>query len=142
MRERGASLDFDPGMTEPRSPPATHSAVPSIPVLQAMRAGFFCAMHAAIDLAAGLNPMADNLAITMRASRGQHVNRTLKAIKGSSLARRSNLKCLIVLVSAHIAFGHNSSLPVQPSFPSSVLWVSLLYHDRIARIFPDLRLQL
>jgi len=57
-----------------------------------MRAGFFGAMDATVNLAAGFNAMPDHLAITMRTSRRQHVNRTLEAVKGSSLSRRIDLK--------------------------------------------------
>jgi hypothetical protein len=56
------------------------------PVLQSVCAGFFGAMHTAINLATGFNAVADDLAITMRTGGRQHVNRTLEAIKRSSLS--------------------------------------------------------
>ena len=52
-----------------------------------MRAGFFGAMDATIDLPAGFNTMPDHPAITMRTGRRQHVNSTLEAVKGSSFSR-------------------------------------------------------
>jgi hypothetical protein len=57
------------------------------PVLQPVRAGFFGAMDATIDLSAGFNTMPYHPAITMRTGRRQHMNRTLEAVKGSSLSR-------------------------------------------------------
>ena len=51
-----------------------------------MRAGFFGTMYATINPAAGFNTMPDHLAITMRTGRRQHMNRTLEAVKGSSLS--------------------------------------------------------
>jgi hypothetical protein len=56
-------------------------------VFQPVRAGFFGAMDAAIDMAAGFDAMSNNPAITVWASRRQHVNRTLEAVKGSRLSR-------------------------------------------------------
>ena len=56
-------------------------------VLQPVRAGFFGAMDAAIDLSASFNTMPDHPAITMRTGRRQHVNRALEAVKCSSLSR-------------------------------------------------------
>ena len=57
------------------------------PVFQSVRAGFFGAMDATIDLSACFNTVPDDPAITMRTCRRQHVNRTLEAVKGSSLSR-------------------------------------------------------
>src|SRR5207253_1196446 len=56
------------------------------PILQSMRAGFFGTMYATINPAAGFNTMPDHLAITMRTGRRQHMNRTLEAVKSSSLS--------------------------------------------------------
>ena len=64
----------------------------SVAVFQSMRARFFGAMHTAIDLAAGFDAVAYDLAITMRPGRRQHMNRALEAVKRSSLSRRRNLK--------------------------------------------------
>jgi hypothetical protein len=55
-------------------------------VLQSMSAGLLGAMHAAINLAAGLNAVTDDFAVTMRAGWCQHVNGAFKAIKGVSFS--------------------------------------------------------
>ena len=56
-------------------------------VFQPVRAGFFGAMDATIDLSASFNTMSNHPAITMRTGRRQHMNCTLEAVKGSSLSR-------------------------------------------------------
>jgi hypothetical protein len=65
---------------------------PSTAIFQPMGPGFFGAMHAAIDLPGSFDAVTDDLAITMRTGRGQHMNCTLEAVKGSSLSRGSDLK--------------------------------------------------
>jgi hypothetical protein len=61
-------------------------------IFQSMRAGFFGAMDATINLATSFNAVADNLAITVGTGRCQHVNRAFKAVKGPSLSGRDNLE--------------------------------------------------
>ena len=51
-----------------------------------MCAGFFGAMDATVNMAAGFDAVPDDPAITMRTGRRQHMNRTLEAVKGSSLS--------------------------------------------------------
>ena len=51
-------------------------------VLQSVRAGFFGAMHATINLPPGFHAMADDFAITMRTGGRQHMNRALEAVEG------------------------------------------------------------
>jgi hypothetical protein len=74
-----------------------------------VRAGFFGAMHAAINLATSFDAVTDYLAITMGTGRRQHVNRAFEAVKGKSFTTGRNLKRLVVIVSANIAFSHNVS---------------------------------
>jgi len=57
-----------------------------------MRAGFFGAMDAAINLTASFDAMTDYLAITMRTGRCQHMNRAFEAVKGPSFSGRDNLE--------------------------------------------------
>jgi hypothetical protein len=61
-------------------------------ILQSVRAGFFGAMDAAINLAAGFDAVTDYLAITMGTGRRQHVNRAFEAVEGPSFSARNNLK--------------------------------------------------
>ena len=51
-----------------------------------MRTGFFGAMHAAINLVTSFDAVPDDLAITMRTGRRQHMNRTLEAVEGPSFS--------------------------------------------------------
>jgi hypothetical protein len=55
-----------------------------------MRAGFFDAMDATINLATSFNAVTDYLAITVGTGRCQHVNRAFEAVKGPSLSGRDN----------------------------------------------------
>jgi len=57
-----------------------------------VRAGFFGAMDATINLAAGFNAVTDYLAITVGTGRRQHVNRAFETVKGPSLSGRDNLE--------------------------------------------------
>jgi len=57
-----------------------------------MRAGFFGAMDATINLATSFNAVADYLAITVGTGRCQHVNRAFETVKGLSLSGRDNLE--------------------------------------------------
>jgi hypothetical protein len=61
-------------------------------VFQTMRAGFFGAMDAAINLATGFDAVTDYLAITMGTGWCQHVNRAFEAVKGPSFSGRDNLE--------------------------------------------------
>ena len=56
-----------------------------------MRAGFFGAMDATINLATSFNAVTNYLAITVGTGRRQHVNRAFEAVKGPSLSSRDNL---------------------------------------------------
>jgi hypothetical protein len=64
----------------------------SIAVLEAVLAGFFGAMSAAINLATSFNAVTNYLAITVGTGRCQHVNRAFEAVKGPSLSGRDNLE--------------------------------------------------
>jgi len=57
-----------------------------------MRAGFFRAMDATINLATSFNAVTDYLAITVGTGRRQHVNRAFEAVKGPSFSGRDNLE--------------------------------------------------
>jgi hypothetical protein len=61
-------------------------------IFQPVRAGFFGAMDAAINLATSFNAVTDYLAITMGTGRCQQVNRTFEAVKGPSFSGRDNLE--------------------------------------------------
>jgi hypothetical protein len=62
------------------------------PIFQSMRAGFFGAMDATINLATSFNAVTDYLAITVGTGRCQHVNRAFEAVKGPSFSGRDNLE--------------------------------------------------
>ena len=81
-----------------------------------MRAGFFGAMDAAINLTTSFDAVTDYLAITMGTGRCQHVNRAFEAVKGPSFSTGRNLKRLVVIASANIALSHNASWLIQPDF--------------------------
>ncbi len=88
---------------------ATRNGRPTIvlaTIFQSMRAGFFGAMHAAINLATSFDAVTNYFAITMGTSRRQHVNRAFEAVKGPSFSSRDNLKRLVVIVSTYIALSH------------------------------------
>jgi len=74
-----------------------------------MCAGFFGAMDAAINLVTSFDAVTDYLAIAVGTGRRQHVNRAFEAVKGLPLSGRDNLKRLVVIVPANIAFSHNVS---------------------------------
>jgi hypothetical protein len=61
-------------------------------IFQSMRAGFFGAMDATINLATSFNAVTDYLATTVGTGRCQHVNRAFEAVKGPSLSGRDNLE--------------------------------------------------
>ena len=81
----------------------------SVAIFQSMRAGFFGAMDAAINLTASFDAVTDYLAITMGTGRCQHVNRAFEAVKGPGFSTGRNLKRLVVIVPANIALSHNAS---------------------------------
>src|SRR5213080_735830 len=81
-----------------------------------MRAGFFGAMHAAINLATSFDAVTDYFAITMGTGWCQHVNRAFEAVKGPSFTTGRNLKRLVVIVSANIALSHNASWLISIGF--------------------------
>jgi len=62
------------------------------PVFQSVRAGFFGAMDATINLATGFNAVTDYLAIAVGTGRCQHVNRAFETVKGPSFSGRDNLE--------------------------------------------------
>jgi hypothetical protein len=62
------------------------------PIFQSVRARFFGAMDATVNLAARFNAVTDYLAITVGTGRCQHVNRAFEAVKGPSLSGRDNLE--------------------------------------------------
>ena len=78
-------------------------------ISQSVRAGFFGAMDAAINLANSFDAVTDYLATTMGTGWRQHVNRAFEAVKGSSFSGRDNLKRLVVIVSTNITLSHNAS---------------------------------
>ena len=61
-------------------------------VFETVRAGFFGAMDATINLATGFNAVTDYLAIAVGTGRCQHVNRTFETVKGPSFSGRDNLE--------------------------------------------------
>jgi hypothetical protein len=61
-------------------------------VFQSMRAGFFGAMDATINLATSFNAVTDYLTVTMGTGWCQHVNRAFEAVKGPSFSGRDNLE--------------------------------------------------
>ena len=62
------------------------------PIFQPVRARFFGAMDATINLATSFNAVTDYLAVTVGTGRCQHVNRTFEAVKGPSFSGRDNLE--------------------------------------------------
>jgi hypothetical protein len=65
---------------------------------------------AAENAAALLDPVADNAAVTVGASRRQGVNGALEGIEGVFVAVRiGNGECLVVIVSANFARCHGCS---------------------------------
>jgi hypothetical protein len=61
-------------------------------VFQSVRAGFFGAMDATINLGTGFNAVTDYLTITVGTGRCQHVNRAFETVKGPSFSGRDNLE--------------------------------------------------
>ena len=70
------------------------------------RPAFLCAMGAAIHNAARFDPVPDDAALAMRAFRREHVNRAFEAVEGVFLPVPPNCEGFVVIVPAHIAFGH------------------------------------
>src|SRR4029077_1262943 len=87
----------------------TRNRVRSIAILETALAGFFGAMRAAKNFAAGFHAVPDHFALTMWTSRRQHMNGALETVEGMSFSSRRNLKRLVIVVSANIALSHNAS---------------------------------
>ena len=70
----------------------TRNRVRSIAILETALAGFFGAMRAAKNFAAGFHAVPDHFALTMGTGRRQHVNRAFETVKGPSFSGRDNLE--------------------------------------------------
>ena len=68
------------------------------------------AVGAAVEGFVGLDAVADDLAATVRADRRQLVDRALEAIERVGHAGGHDLKGQMVVVAAHLAFGHGMLL--------------------------------
>jgi hypothetical protein len=76
------------------------------------------AVGAAEDVAVGLEAVADDAARAVRAARGEGLDRTLEAVKGVCLAvRRDDLKGLVVIVAAGLAYSHRMLLSPAETVP-------------------------
>src|SRR5688500_6118575 len=84
------------------------------PVAQPVLAGLAGAVHAAVDLAVALHAVADDLAVAVRAARGEGVDGAFEGVEGVPLARHLHLEGLVVVVAADLADRHGSSSPPRP----------------------------
>jgi len=75
-----------------------------------MHAGLLGAVYAAIKRARLFDAMADDAAVTMRAMRGQPMDRTFEAVERVSFAVHHNLEALVVVVSAVRTNAHSTTL--------------------------------
>lgn len=75
-----------------------------------MHAGLLGAVYAAIKRARLFDAMAYDAAVTMRAARGQPMDRTFKAVERESFAFHYDLEALVVVVSAVRTNAHSTTL--------------------------------
>ena len=75
-----------------------------------MHAGLLGAVYAAIKCARLFDAMADDAAVTVRAMRGQPMDRTFEAVERVSFAVHHNLEALVVVVSAVRTNAHSTTL--------------------------------
>ena len=75
-----------------------------------MHAGLLGAVYAAIKCARLFDAMADDAAVTVRAARGQPMDRTLEAVERVAFAFHHDLEALVVVVSAVCTNAHSTML--------------------------------
>src|SRR6266702_8140487 len=87
--------------------PGSSDAIPDL-----LRARRVRAVRAAVELAARLDAVADDVAAAVLAMWRERLDRTLEAVEHVVRPRRDHLEGLVVLVSTHFAVpGHRSSSP-------------------------------
>ncbi|MBA2584884.1 MAG: hypothetical protein H0U99_00160 [Chthoniobacterales bacterium] len=67
-------------------------------------------MDAAKNLAVSFHAVTDDFATAVRAGRRDHVDGAFEAVEGVSFTPGGDLKRFVVVIAAHVAFSHISSL--------------------------------
>jgi hypothetical protein len=84
------------------------------------------AVSAAVEATLDLDSVADDLATTVLADRGQPVGRTLEAVEDVMLSGGDDLEGLVVLVSAYFAPTHEEPPDVESLAPPvSTQWTNV-----------------